>query len=118
MYGSILKSSPIRVHAQRALKGLKMSSEPGKRTLCSQIALVFVGVGLFALVSAVVIFFLFGGDSSWRVLLFGILFLIWGLLLIRASTLKSDSSHGSAKEISVSSSRFSDLFTPPGDAEM
>jgi len=75
-------------------------------------------VGLFALVSAVVIFFLFGVDSSWRVLLFGILFLIWGLLLIRASTLKSDSAHGSAKEISVSPSRFQDFFRPPDDAEM
>lgn len=116
--GQSSRVHPFRMHAQRALKGLKMSSEPGKRTLCSQIALVFVGVGLFALVSAVVIFFLFGVDSSWRVLLFGILFLIWGLLLIRASTLKSDSAHRSAKEISVSPSRFSDLFTPPDDAEM
>jgi hypothetical protein len=94
-----------------------MSSEPGNRTLCFQIAWVFVGMGLFVLVSAVVIFFL-SVDSSWRTLLFGILFLIWGLLLMRASTLKGDSSQGSAKEISVSPSRFPDFFTPPGDREM
>jgi hypothetical protein len=74
--------------------------------------MVFVGVGLFAVVSAVVIFFL-SVDSSSQTLLFGILFLIWGLLLMRASTLKSDSSQGSAKEISVSPSRFPDFFTPP-----
>ena len=116
--GQSSRVHPSECTPSERLKGLKMSSEPGKRTLCSQIALVFVGVGLFALVSAVVIFFLFGVDSSWRVLLFGILFLIWGLLLIRASTLKSDSAHRSAKEISVSPSRFSDLFTPPDDAEM
>ena len=79
--------------------------------------MVFVGVGLFAVVSAVVIFFL-SVDSSSQTLLFGILFLIWGLLLMRASTLKSDSSQGSAKEISVSPSSFPDFFTPRGDAEM
>jgi hypothetical protein len=66
--------------------------------------------------SAVVVFFL-SVDSSWRTLLFGNLFLMWGLVL-GASTLKSESSHGPAKEISVSQSRFQDLFTPPDDAEM
>jgi cytochrome c biogenesis protein CcdA len=94
-----------------------MSSEPGQRTLCFQIASVFVGVGLFALVSAVVIFFL-SVDSSWLTLLFGILFLIWGLLLMRASTLKGDSSQGSAKEISVSPSRFPDFSRTPSDKEI
>jgi uncharacterized membrane protein len=95
-----------------------MSSEPGKRTQRSQIALVFVGVGLFELISAVVILFLSGFDSSWHAVLFGILFLIWGLVLLWARTLKSDSSHGPAKEIPVSQSRFQDLFTPPDDTHM
>jgi hypothetical protein len=102
----------------RALKDFTVSSEAGKRTLYSQIALLFVGVGLFMLVSAMVIFFLSGFDSSWPAVLFGILFLMWGLVLLRASALKSESSDGPAKEISVSPSRFRDLFTPPGDAEM
>jgi uncharacterized membrane protein len=95
-----------------------MASEPGKRTLSRRVALGFVSVGLFALVSAMVSFFLCGIDSSRRALLFGILFLIWGLVLMRASRIKSKSSHGAAKEISVSPSRFSDLFTPPNGAEM
>jgi uncharacterized membrane protein len=94
-----------------------MSSEAGKRTLYSQIALVFVGVGLFALVSAVVIFFWSDFDSSWRTVLFGTLFLMWGLVL-GTNTLKSEASHGPAKEISVSQSSFRDLFTPPDDTEM
>jgi uncharacterized membrane protein len=94
-----------------------MPSEAGKRARSRRVALVFVNVGLFVLVSAVIIFFLFGIESSWRALLFGILFLIWGLVLMRASRIKRDSSR-SAKEISASPSRFSDLFTPPGEAEM
>jgi uncharacterized membrane protein len=95
-----------------------MSSELEKRTLSRWIALVFVSVGFFALVNAVIILFWSGVDSSWRVLLFGILFLIWGLVLMRASTWKNDSSPGLAEEISVPPSRFPDLFTPRGDAEM
>jgi thiol:disulfide interchange protein len=102
----------------RALKDFTMSSEAGKRTRYSQIALLFVGLGVFVLVSAMVIFFLSGSDSSWPAVLFGILFLMWGLVLLGARTLKSDSSHGPAKEVSVSPSRFRDLFTPPDDAEM
>jgi hypothetical protein len=94
-----------------------MSLTLEKRPPCPQIAWVFVGLGLFTVVSAGVSFFLSGFDSSWHAV-FGTLFLMWGLVLTGASSVKSDSSHEPAKVISISPSRFPDLFTPPDDREL